>query len=124
MSVAAMGAGDVVVDAQGFANAHGHGFFAAVKMRQSRHECAGVELVDLLFKQADADHLAVDAEPLVFFRNSDCSSSDCSPGGFSPSGRRVAMFGGWSHGVHFFLPPAVTGVETPDMTASTSNMQA
>ena len=107
VSVAAVRAGDVIVDAQSFANSHGHGFFAAVQVGQSGHERAGVELVHLLFKQADAHHLAIGAQPLLFFR-----------------GSLAARFRIGSSGCHFFLGPAVTGVVTPDMAASTSNMQA
>src|ERR1700722_15532894 len=101
-----MRAGDVVVDIQRFADADGDGFFAAVEMRQAGHERAGVEFVDLLLEMADPHHLAVGAQPLVF------------GGGFSSR----LLIGGC--GGHFLGPPMVTGVETPDMAASTSNMQA
>src|SRR5580704_7125831 len=103
--MAAMGAGDVVVDVQGFADADGDGLLAAVEMCEAGHERARVEFVHLLFKQADAHHLAIGAQPLGFF---------CDLGNFGRLG------GGHGH----FLPPAVTGVVTPDMAASTSNMQA
>src|SRR5580658_9632584 len=109
VSVAAVRTGDVVVDAERFADAHGHGFFAAIEVGQSRHESPRVEFVHLLFKQANAHQLAVDAQPFVFLRLH----------------RRFAAsrrLGGCSR--HFFFPPAVTGVDTPDMAASTSNMQA
>src|SRR6202007_2451724 len=62
--------------------------------------------VHLLLEQADAHHLPVSVQPFFFFR--------CGIGRFVPGGRSR----------HFFGPPCVTGVETPDMAASTSNMQA
>src|ERR1700678_3864567 len=102
MSVAAVCAGDVIIDAQRFADAHRHGFFAAVKVRQTGHESPRVKFVHLLFKQANAYQFAVDAKPLVPFRL---------------SGRLVARsrLGGRSR--HFFFAPAVTGVDTPDIVA-------
>src|SRR5271157_3465318 len=72
VSVAAVGAGDVVVEAEGFADANGNGFFAAVEMGQAGHEGAGVEFVDLIFEQADANHLAIGAEPAIFVGGSCC----------------------------------------------------
>src|ERR1700692_3948224 len=79
-------------------------------MRQAGHEGAGVDLVHLLFKQADADHLAISMQPLFFFSRG---------AGCFPTGLGLGGCGG-----HTFFPPLVTGVETPDMAASTSNMQA
>src|SRR5580692_6557101 len=76
-------------------------------MRQSGHERASVDLVHLLLEEADAHHLAVGAQPLFF----------C--GGIFAASFRIR-----SSSRHFFLGPAVTGVVTPDMAASTSNMQA
>src|SRR5580700_1493559 len=107
VSVAAVRAGDVIVNAQSFANAHGNGFFAAVQMGKSGHECASVNLVHLFFKQTDAHHLAIGVKPLLLLGS-----------GFA------ASCGVGSNGCHFFLGPAVTGVVTPDIAASTSNMQA
>src|SRR5580700_1423857 len=93
--------------AQSFANAHGNGFFAAVQMGKSGHECASGSLVHLFFKQTDAHHLAIGVKPLLLLGS-----------GFA------ASCGVGSNGCHFFLGPAVTGVVTPDIAASTSNMQA
>src|SRR5579864_4562374 len=65
MSVPAMRAGDVVVFVQRFANSHGHRFFANVQMRQSRHQRARIEFVDLLFKQPDHHHPPVHPQMLL-----------------------------------------------------------
>src|SRR5258708_37792916 len=67
MSVTAMSAGDVAIDAQRFANTNSNSLLAAVEMRQSGHKRAGVELVYLLFNEADTDHLPVCAQPFGFF---------------------------------------------------------
>src|SRR6266851_202662 len=112
VSVAAMGAGDVVVDAQSFTNSYCHSFFAAIEVRESRHEGASVDLIHLLFKQPDAHHLAIGMKPLFFFR-----------GGVAASFFSTSLGLGGRHR-HIFFPPFVTGVDTPDMAASTSNMHA
>ena len=59
MAVAAMRAGDVIVRAQRLANAHGDGFLTDIKMSQAGHQRAGVQIVDLLFEQADHHHAPV-----------------------------------------------------------------
>ena len=74
--VAAMRAGDVVVAAQRFANADSDGFLANIEMRQAGHQGTRVEIVDLLFEQADRDHLAVGAQPLLRFRDSELVDSE------------------------------------------------
>src|SRR5712691_9433357 len=107
MSVAAVGAGNVIIDAQRFADSYRDGLFATVEVREPGHERASVNLVHLLFKEADTHHLAVSVEPLFFFGTGVTAS-------FRLGGRRR----------HTFFPPLVTGVETPDMAANTSNMQA
>src|ERR1700692_2474950 len=105
-----MGAGDVVVDAQRFADSYRNSLFAAIQVSQAGHESSGVNLVHLLFKQSDTDHLSIGVEPLFFL---------CRGAGFFYTSRRL---GGCRR--HIFFPPFVTGVDTPDMAASTSNMQA
>src|ERR1700676_1294555 len=122
MSMTAVGAGDVVVDIERFADAHCAGRCAALKMRQAGHESARVEFIHLLFEQTNPYHLAIGAQPPVFlcfcrclcFRLCVCLASNRTPD-IRPGGC----------GVHF-LPPVWTliGVVTPDMAASTSNMQA
>src|SRR6267154_3406574 len=107
MSMTTVGARDVVVDAQGLTDSHCHTFFAAVEMRESGHQGAGIHLIHLLFKEADAHHLAIGMEPFLFF----CGGV---AGGLGLGGSRR----------HIFLPPFVTGVATPDIAASTSNMHA
>src|ERR1700730_10360154 len=109
--MAAMSASNVVIDAQSFAYPDRDGFFAAVQVSQTGHESSGVNLIHLLFKQTDTDHLAIGVKPLFFLR----------AGGARWLGTRLRL-GGCS--CHTFLPPLVTGVDTPDMAASTSNMQA
>src|SRR5260370_1332919 len=99
--MAAVRAGDVVVDAERFADTHRNGLFPAVKMRKTGHQSAGVEFVDLLFEQADPHHLPVGVEPL-----------------FLVGGEFTAGFGLGGGSCHF-RPPAVTRVVTPDMAAST-----
>src|SRR6478672_4240494 len=107
VSMSAVRAGDVVINAQRFADADCNRFFATVEMCQPWHQGAGVKLIDLLFEMPDAHHLPVGAEPLVFCRDS-----------------IAARFRFGSHRTHRFFSPVVTGVETPDMAARTSNMQA
>src|SRR5579864_420190 len=64
MSMTTMGAGDAILQAQCLAHSDSNGFFADVQMRQPRHQRTRVEIVDLLFKQTNAHHLAVHVEPL------------------------------------------------------------
>src|SRR5271165_566594 len=104
--MAAVRAGDVVRDVQRFADTYRNRLFPTVEMREAGHERAGVELVDLLFEQADPHHLAVGMEPFFLV------------GGECPAGY------GFGCGCAHFAPTPVTGVVTPDMAASTSNMQA
>src|SRR5258708_19981469 len=107
-----MRAGDVIVDAQGFADSNSDRLFAAVEVSESGHESARVDLVHLLFELADANHLAVGVKPLFFF----------SCGGLANFFSTSLGLGGCRR--HNFFRPFVTGVATPDMAASTSNMQA
>ena len=64
VAVAAVRAGDVIFLPERVANAHGDGFFADIKMRQARHNGAGIQVVDLLFKQPDRHHPAIGPQPL------------------------------------------------------------
>src|SRR5580704_5766012 len=59
-----MGAGDVVVVAQGFANAYRDSLFSYIQVRQSRHQRSRIELIDLFFEQANHLHAAVHLQPL------------------------------------------------------------
>src|ERR1700685_1526766 len=108
MAMPAMRAGNVVVAAKRLADTHRDRLFAAIKMSQPRHQRAGIKLVHLLFEGADTYHLPVGVKPLlpiVFDRNA------------------AVHLRYRCHGGHL-APPSVTGVDTPDMEASTSNMQA
>ena len=65
VAVPAVGAGDVVVPAQGFADADGDGLLADVQVRQPGHFRRDVQLVDLLFEEADLQHLLVQVQPVL-----------------------------------------------------------
>src|SRR5579864_178376 len=106
MPMPAMRTRNVVVNPERFADSYRNRFFAAVKMRQARHQRAGVEFVDLLLEQANPHHLPICAEPLVFFS------------------REILACLGLRGDSRHFRPPAVTGVLTPAIAASTSNMHA
>src|SRR5580693_2008286 len=94
MSMTAMRAGDVVGGLERFTYADRDRLFTDVQMRQTGHQCPGVEFVDLGFKLPDRNHLPVHAEPQIDFFQS-----------FS-----------WLCGSRHFC--------TPDMRARTSNMTA
>src|SRR5438445_556492 len=64
MPVPAVCAGDVVGLPQGFTNSHRNGFFSDVKVRQTGHQRACIEFVDLLFKLPDHHHAPVHPHPL------------------------------------------------------------
>src|ERR1700722_4220018 len=104
--MSAMRAGDVVVAAQRFANSHSHRLLSAIEMCESRHQSARVEFVHVFFKCADAHHLPVGMKPLFPL------VTDFYVSAHFESGRTHRE------------PPLFTGVETPDIVASTSNMQA
>src|SRR5512141_235918 len=107
MSVPTVCAGDVIVDVECFADADSNRLFPAIEMRQSRHQRAGIEFVDLLLEETNPHHLPIRLQPLLFLGES-----------------ASAGFGlGCSHG-HCRLPPDVPGVVTPDVAAKTANMQA
>src|SRR5215475_15358449 len=94
VSVAAMRAGDVIRRFQRLAHTNCYRFFTDVEVRQSGHQRTRIEFVDLFFKQADGQHLAVHAVPL------------------SNLLRRARRLRGGCH------------LATPDMCASTSNITA
>ena len=62
--MAAMRAGDVVVGAKSFADAHGDSLFAHIEVRQSWHQRSRIKLVHLFFEQANHLHAAVHLQPL------------------------------------------------------------
>src|SRR2546425_1067928 len=64
MPVPAVCAGDVVGLPQGFTNSHRNGFFSDVKVRQTGHQRACIEFVDLFFKLPDHHHAPVHPHPL------------------------------------------------------------
>ena len=68
MAMAAVGAGDVIVLAQRFADADGDGFFANVEVGEPRHLGAEIELIDLFFEQPDLEHLAIEVQPALVLR--------------------------------------------------------
>src|SRR5581483_11345436 len=107
MSVPAMRAGDVIIHAERLAYSDRDPLLPAIQVGQSRHQRAGVQFVDLFFEKTNANHLPVDAQPFLFRR---CDLA--------------ARLGIGSSSRHLLAPPVVTGVLTPDMAASTSNMQA
>jgi hypothetical protein len=65
VAVSPVGAGDVVVRAQRFADADGNGFLADVQVSQPGHQRASVEIVDPFLEQPDRHHLVVEADQLV-----------------------------------------------------------
>src|SRR5258708_12451997 len=70
MSMAAMGAGDVVGALERFTYAHSDRLLTDVKMRKAGHQCPRVKFVDLGFELADGAHLPVPPKPqLDFFRS-------------------------------------------------------
>src|SRR5260221_1126075 len=57
--VSAVGAGDVIVRPERFADSDCYGFSTNVEMRQAGHQCPGIKLVHLFFKQANHLHSPV-----------------------------------------------------------------
>jgi hypothetical protein len=53
MAVAAVGTGNVIIAPQRFTDAHSNRFLPDIEMSETRHLGAEIELVHLLFKQAD-----------------------------------------------------------------------
>src|SRR5260370_32610971 len=68
MPMSAMGARNVVVPAQRFANSHRHCFFSDIKVRQPRHQRSRIELIHLLFEFPDHNHPPVHPHPMLGFR--------------------------------------------------------
>src|SRR3989442_9252956 len=96
VSVTTMGACNVVVRSERFANPDRHGLLADVEVREAGHQGASVEIVDPFLEQANGHHLPVHVD----------QSLDLDAG---IDGRPVGQSG------HF---------STPDMRASTSNNTA
>ena len=65
VTVAAVGAGHVIVLAQRLAHADGDRLFPDVEVGQTRHQRARVEIVDPFLEQPDGHHLAVEPQQLV-----------------------------------------------------------
>ena len=59
----AMGASDVVVPAQGLAYAYRYSFFSTVQVSQTGHFGSDIQLIDMLFEDADGEHLLVHLQP-------------------------------------------------------------
>src|SRR5579884_1101569 len=68
VTVTAMGAGDVVIAAQGFADANGNGLLPDIEVSETGHFRAQVEFIDMLLKEAYFEHLLVGMKPEVSFR--------------------------------------------------------
>ena len=64
----AVGAGDVVVPAQRLAYAYSYGFLSAVQVGQAGHPGGDIKLIDMLFENADFEHLLVHGQPTGLFR--------------------------------------------------------
>src|SRR5437588_12544832 len=58
-----MGAGDVVVPAQGLAYAYRYSFFSTVQVSQAGDPGGDIKLIDMLFENADGEHLLVHLQP-------------------------------------------------------------
>ena len=63
----AMRARDVIIGRQRLADAHGNRFFTDIKMSETRHKRARIEVVDLLFKEPDHEHPPVHVKRLLGF---------------------------------------------------------
>ena len=63
--MAAVSTGNIIIAPQRFTDAHGNRFLPDIEMRETWHLGAEIELVHLLFKQADLQHLAVEMQSLV-----------------------------------------------------------
>jgi hypothetical protein len=65
MAVASMSAGNVIVGSEGRADADRDGFFTDVEVGEAGHQRSSVQIVDLLFEEADGQHPPIHAEPFV-----------------------------------------------------------
>src|SRR6266567_7965029 len=63
--VATMRTGDVVIVAQSFTHAYGYSLLTAIQMSETGHFAGGIEFIDMLFKDADFEHLLIHVKPLV-----------------------------------------------------------
>ncbi len=64
VAVAAVGAGDQVIVAQGGDGTHGHGLLAGVQMRCALDDVAPQQVVDRLLEHPDLPHLAQQVQRL------------------------------------------------------------
>ena len=58
-----MRAGDVIIAPQGRAYPYGYSFLANIEMCKTRHFSTDIQLVDMLFKYTDFEHLLVHRQP-------------------------------------------------------------
>ena len=65
MPVTAVGAGDVVIGAKGFARSDGDRFLADIEVGEAGHQGARVKVVHLVFEQANPEHLPIHTNPKV-----------------------------------------------------------
>src|SRR5262249_35578001 len=63
VSMPSMRACNIVVASQSRTHAHSDRLFATVQMSQPGHTCTRVQLVDLLLKQANREHLSIHVQP-------------------------------------------------------------
>jgi hypothetical protein len=65
VTMTAVGAGDVIVGLQSFADAYRNRLFPAVEMSQTGHTSCFIQVVDSFFEIANFQHLFVDVQPLL-----------------------------------------------------------
>ena len=63
--MASMRAGDVIVRPESFADADGNRLLADVQVGKPRHQGPRVQIVHLVFKHANSEHLPVHTKPKV-----------------------------------------------------------
>jgi len=60
-----MGARDVIGRLERLTDANGNRFFAYIKVGETGHQSASIEVIDLLFEEPDHDHPPVHVKPLL-----------------------------------------------------------